>query len=420
MKRICLFICMLLCLTACHDDNNGEWTPPNTASRSVMIYMSGENNLTESEGERFLQNDLKEMIEGSKLLSNDQRLFIFVDSLNTNKKRAGKPYIIEVHDGKAIPRYEFEEEFYASDPAYFHKIMDWMVTNAKANSYGLVLWGHACGWVTCNDTIAQSRSTRAYGQDNGTDAGGSLKWMNITQMAKALEGLPKLKFIFCDCCDMMCAEIGYELRHATDYVIGSPAEIPGEGAPYHEVIPYLYKDGSEMYRGIIDTYFDYYLADFEGDKDLDGHSVPLSVIDTKYMERLAQETHDILGTFMPDAPKAPNLKNLAFYWFFDYSPVMYDMMAFIKTNAPESNYQQWEQVYKQAVPYYRMSMKWLTIYGDLVDAFPLFNQDKSLYGCVSMHIPLNLWAYTGGTFRFNANSINYEWNRIMDWSRFGW
>ena len=99
-----------------------------------MIYMSGENNLTESEGERFLQNDLKEMIEGSKLLSNDQRLFIFVDSLNTNKKRAGKPYIIEVHDGKAIPRYEFEEEFYASDPAYFHKIMDWMVTNAKANS----------------------------------------------------------------------------------------------------------------------------------------------------------------------------------------------------------------------------------------------------------------------------------------------
>ena len=49
--------------------------------------------------------------------------------------------------------------------------------------------------------------------------------MNITQMARAMKGLPKLDYIFADCCNMMCAEVAYELKDATRYLIGSPAEI---------------------------------------------------------------------------------------------------------------------------------------------------------------------------------------------------
>lgn len=410
-------------MIACHNDDNNEVTPPANVSRAVMIYMAGENNLTSSNNYRFLQNDLTEIIEGSKLLAADQRLFVFVDSLNTNSNEAGMPYIIEVQGGKVLPRKVFTEEFYTSDPAFFHQVLEWMTTNAKASSYGVVLWGHASGWVVSTDTIAQSRTiTRAYGEDDGNDIkGGHVTWMNITQMARALQGLPKFKFIFCDCCNMMNAEVGYELRNATDYLIGSPAEIPGEGAPYQKIIPKLFlENDSDLYRSVIDTYYNYYIDGFKDDEDLNGYSVPLSVIDTKQMENLARETRDILGTFMPTAPNSPNLNNIAFYWYYDSAPIMYDMKAFMKANAEGSRYQQWEQAYNKAVPYYRMSMKWMTIYSGLYYSFRSFNQDKSMYGCVSMHIPRNLYAYTSGYFRLNEYSTNMAWNRVMEWSRFGW
>ena len=275
MKKIVLLFCALACLIACHDDDNEEkdWTVPSKASRTVMIYMSGENNLTYYNGFRYLSADLNEIIEGSKKLADNERLVIFVDSLNTNTKQAGKPFIMEVHGGKTFNRHEFDSDFYACDPARFREILQWMTTNAQADSYGLVLWGHACGWAVSTDTIAGARryDTRAYGQDNGSDGNGNgVRWMNITQMAKVLQEFPKMEFIFADCCNMMCAEVGYELRNTTKYLIGSPAEIPGRGAPYHLLVPYFYKNGAELYRGIIDNYYDYYLEDFENDYQLDG------------------------------------------------------------------------------------------------------------------------------------------------------
>ena len=51
---------------------------------------------------------------------------------------------------------------------------------------------------------------------------------------------------------MMTAEVGYELRDVTSYLIGSPSEIPGYGAPYDVIIPQLFKNGRELYRGIIE------------------------------------------------------------------------------------------------------------------------------------------------------------------------
>lgn len=421
MRRLVLLLCTLAGLAACHHDND-KTTP---AKRTVMVYMAGENNLTAANGTRFLKNDLDEIIEGSKLLADDQRLLVFIDSMVTNKADAqkegeGKPCIIEVHGGKRETRYVFDHEFYSSDPAYFRQVLEWMTQNAPADDYGLVLWGHACGWAVSADTIAQARTAkRAYGQDDGSDVGGSLKWMNITQMAKAMEGLPQLHFIFADCCDMMCAEVGYELRNATRYLIGSPAEIPGDGAPYHKIIPYLYGNDSDLYRNVINAYYEYYLDDFKGDRDLDGYSVPLSVIDTRYIGDLANATHDILGTFVPQMPDNPALSGIAFYWYYD-APLMYDMKAVIRQNASEADYNNWVKTFEQAVPYNRMSMRWMTIYSRLENSFAGFNQDESMYGCVSMYIPRNLSSYWGGTFRYNATSNNMAWNRVMDWSRFGW
>lgn len=410
-------------MTACNKDDDSDFVNQK-AARAVMIYMAGENNLTSYGGNKYLKRDLQEILEGSKLLSNKQRLFLFIDSLGTNKNYKGTPYILEIHNGTIYERYRFNEDFYSCDPNLFHDIIGWMTSNIQADGYGIVLWGHASGWMVEPDTIAGS-SHRAYGLDTNDDIGATAeKWMNITQMAKALEGLPKMDFIFADCCNMLCAETGYELRHATNYLIGSPAEIPGDGAPYKLMVPQLFNTGTALYRDIIDTYYDYYYEYYNSSEASDtqhlkGYSVPLGVIETKYMEQLAEKTHDIVTTFATDYPQTLDLNGIAYYAYID-APLFYDMMGVIRKHTSTSDFNDWAATYRQAVPYYRMSMKWMTIYSPLRAAFPTFDQNAENYGCVSMFIPMNLSAYTQGKYRHNTTSNNFGWNRVIDWSRFGW
>lgn len=429
MRKIIMALLLLTAgLTSCSNDDEPqhEYTPAAHAERTVLVYMSGENNLTITSGTRFLNNDLTELIEGSSQLGDKQRLLVFVDSLNTNSQQASNPYIIEVHGGKIYELHKFDKDFYASDPTYFKQILQWVMDKAPADSYGMVFWGHAKGWLVETDTIgSQSRQHRAYGIDTGEDmtvTEGSY-WLNIKQIANLMKGFPQFEFLFFDCCNMMSAEVGYELRNIANFLIGSPAEIPGNGAPYRRILPHLFKQGSELYRGIIDTYYDYYAESYKNRLDLKGNSVPLAVIETQYMEELALATRDVL-TYLEPYPTYPEYPNLAkdsiTFYFYEDAPIMYDMRAFVKTYAPADVFDRWDQTYRRAVPYFRQSQKWMTAYTYLELSFNTFKSDCTQNGCVSMFIPRNTETYYASPYDYNYASQIYGWNKVMDWSRFGW
>ena len=92
---------------------------------------------------------------------------------------------------------------------------------------------------------------------------------------------------------------------------------------------------------------------------------------------------------------------------------------------PETEFKAWNAIYKQAVPYSRMSMKWMTIWdmysigGRLDRSFDTFDTNLE-YGCVSMFIPRQGQYYSYGNMPYDKTSINFGWNRVMDWKRFGW
>ena len=170
------------------------------------------------------------------------------------------------------------------------------------------------------------------------------------------------------------------------------------------------------------TYYDYYQQEYNTSgsySDLKGCSVPLSVIDTKYVEQLAVQTRDILSTFAPEYPASVDVNAIPYYINID-SPLMYDMMGLVKKNAPSADYEVWERAYRQAVPYWRMSMKWMTSYSNLESAFKRFDQDAASYGCVSMFVPMEGGSYTYGSYKYNTTSKNFAWTRVMEWNRFGW
>ena len=421
MKQFLLIVCCAVLLTACNNDDNNKETPT-VAERTVMVYMSGDNNLSS-----VVTDDVQEMLQGASGIPQNCNMVVFMDRAISSEK----PFIAKItKEARLDTLYKFTTDFYASDPEQFSEVLKQVTTLCPSKEYGLVLWGHASGWVVSADTIAQRR---AYGVDNN-------KWMNITQMARALEGLkaqnvmPKLSFIFADCCNMVSAENGYELREVTDYLIGAPSEIPGYGAPYQLVVPHLFKSGSALYKGIIDTYYDYY-ADYNNLSISEksrwsfmegGYSVPLSVIDTKYIGTLADKTHDMLERATdgyPTYPNHPDLTSIAFYWYAD-APMMYDMRAVMERLLSQADFQQWDETYKLAVPYYRMSMKWMTVWdkwgaGYLDRSFDTFDPNLK-YGCVSMFLPMQESSYSYGNMPYNKTSINFGWNQVMDWKRFGW
>ena len=420
MKYLVTLISIMLLMVSCSKDDNQPVTEK--AKRTVFVYMAGENDLS-----NFTSDDFQEMISGVGSIPANCRMLVFADKADSKTK----PFIAQITSNKQQPLdtlYKYPNDPYTSDADNFREVMERMMTLSPSDEYALILWGHGSGWVVENDTIP-GPSRRAYGVDNGTNTNSDNgKWMNITQMARTLEGLTPFKFIFADCCNMACAEVGYELRNATEYLIGSPAEIPGWGAPYDKIMPSLFKNGSDMYRGIIDAYYDYYADYYQknspivsgvGSEDLDGFSVPLSVIDSRYIAQLAEATRDVLTTFAPQYPNAPDLKGIPNYWQYD-DPVMYDMKAYIQHYASANDYTSWKQAFDLAVPYSRMSFKWMTGYYELYyTGFSQFDQTADC-GCVSMFIPQNHTSYSSGKYAYNKKSNNFGWNRIINWSRFGW
>lgn len=376
------------------------------AQRTVIVYMSAENNLSS-----FSRDDLRELTDGSKGLNGRQRLVAFVDDASVST-----PAIIELKGGKRDTLKLFEHDFYASAPDKFREIIQFIENECPARSYGLVLWGHAKGWIIENDSIesATSRPRKAFGVDNGSnlEVGFSFgnRWMNITQMAHALDGLPRFRFIFADCCCMMCVETAYELRHVTDYLLGSPAEIPGNGAPYHKIAPLFFSESDDFYKAIIDTYYD----DYMGRVDYPGCSVPLSVVDMSHIEELAQATRTVLR-----APSEYDTEKIAYYFQYKNDvPVMYDMCSLMERNLAENDYHAWKRVLDMAVPYRRFSEKWMTdtTNFDIYKGFgvSIFNQDN--YGGLSMFVEKP--EYNFSRHDFNRDICKTSWYWAVGWNRF--
>lgn len=249
--------------------------------RTVLVYMAGRNDLS-----LYAGYDLEEMKQGSKQLGKDQALLVFMRRCHNNEK----PWLARIQNGEIVDKVTItdmgidKDELYASDPDVMEKVISYAFTHYPSvnDEYGLVLWGHGSGWLL-EDEVNTKPINRGYGVDTGNYVYGTEgKWINITTMNDILSRLPHLNFIFADCCNFMCLESLYELRNVTDYIIGSPAEIPGTGAPYQEMVPAMF-ESTTFCHSIANNY----------SKATKGE-LPLSVVKTSEMEHVAQATNHVL------------------------------------------------------------------------------------------------------------------------------
>ena len=147
-----------------------------------------------------------------------------------------------------------------------------IVTLAPADSYGIVMAGHATAWIPING-VAQSSATAAISkkldyemisheeywkkQETGVEtryfgekySDTAANAFNIPDLAKALSATGiYFDYILFDACFMANVESLYDLRKNAHYIIASPCEIMAAGFPYDDVVPQLMIDGGRSHN----------------------------------------------------------------------------------------------------------------------------------------------------------------------------
>ncbi len=264
-----LFLFLPLLLAACSSDDDDDVmvttptttttttttttpttpTTPTTAenTRTVLVYMAANNSLSS-----FSSSDISEMKEGLASMSSTEgmHLLVYIDTGSSPKLME-----LEMENGSAVETvvqtYESRNSCGVDETI---EVFEDVFGNSEyeADSYGLVYWSHGDGW------IPSGVSTRWVGQDtsNGTN------YMDIDDLVTALQSAPHFDFILFDACFMASIEVAYEIRDYTDYYISSPTEIPGPGAPYDAIVPYMFQDGAavQIASAYYSVYEDLYVA----------------------------------------------------------------------------------------------------------------------------------------------------------------
>ena len=252
-----------------------------------------------------------------------------------------------------------------------------------ARSYGLVMCSHASGWLFDDPvTKAQDSRRRSFGIDNGkrTTANQGQK-MNIPTLAGVLEGCTHFDYVMFDACFMQCIEVAYELRHTADYIIASPAEIPGTGAPFTKLMRLLAATPTDAATAaaIAERYASEALSStYRG--------AELSVIRTDRLEHLAQTTAPIMQQLLANA-KELNTYGVQHYYpdlWSTYYPAFYDMKHLLYTHLDSATYAQWDRVFEEAVPTQALTPSWYSAYNWGSQQYLI---DQTHTGGVSIYLP---------------------------------
>lgn len=421
MKKILTFVYCLLSiasttLVGCKSDKD-EVEQTNKSLRTVLIYIAGENNLSS-----YAPIQLNQIKIGSNNLGQNN-LLVYVDQAKPKEL----PYLAKVANGQLVDSVSIADmkisssDVYSGDPKVMKEVLKYAFEHypAENNDYGLVLWGHADGWMIERDSIVYSGNARklAYGGDTGNNiAGATMKrWLNIPTMKTVINSLGyPLTFIFADCCNFMCLESLYELKECAKYIIGSPAEIPGCGAPYEKVVPAMFSRNADFYKQIVDAYYA---------QTVDGQKCPLTAVQSSGMPAVAEATSNLLQAIVSNIPGWDaaalenhylDMKNRVYYYDTDKC-AMYDAQDFLKSYstmyALEGEFNEWKKAVDNAIVYRKYAERWVTNYHVIFSEFT--NSEENTCG-LSMFVPqasntqLNmLISYMGWYYAAGYNKIGW-------------
>lgn len=429
---LCLIFAFPFFVACCDDDKP---TPdPNLLGekRTVLIYMvADKNGLEENYGnQNFASRDIEEMLEGMKQVDTSlHNLLVYIDDNNA-------PSLFRItKDAKGNTKKEVLKEYneqISTDAAVMIDVLKTAFALYPADSYGLLYWSHADGWVphplssssfvskpfsiaesssSLQTLSPESRIRRSIGQDKGD---GVDRRMNLSEFVSVLSatGIPHFEFIMFDACYMLSVELVYELRNFADYYIGSPTEIPGPGAPYHAMVPLMFKKKAAV--NMASAYFDYYESLYNGGNGISNSNwtggSSIAVLDMKQLDRLAEVTKQVLST-LTDPVDVNALRNEVFNYdkrkeYYSSSHIgYYDMVEMMSSILQGAAYVTWKETFDNTLLFWKTT-----------------DQNYSMYvpGMFSMKGTSGLTHYIPDNLLVTKAYRTTEWYKTVGWERLGW
>jgi hypothetical protein len=335
LKNSLSFI-LIACFLSCTDENPAP-APPKLPERTVIAYFCGDNNLSS-------EIDIKTgaMLEGMKRMGEtNNHLVVYADY------RDAMPELMEIMSA-GITVLEEYTELNSASPYNFSRILQKIIEDFPAKSYGLICFSHASGWLPKgalnnpggfaeNASPASSPALRSIFEDEGSE-------MSVADFAGAIPLLPgggKWEFILFESCYMAGVEVVYELRDKTRYIISSAAEMLSNGFAeiYPEHLACLFSPVPEL-TAFAKAYFDNWNL-----KEGTSRSATISVINPDKIDALALEVRNILaGGKNIDIDGIQHFNRNSYHLFFDLS----DYIASIAIPEQKNNF---ERVLSQVVEY---------------------------------------------------------------------
>ena len=383
----------LFMLSAC----NKEDVPDVPVERVVLMYIAGDNSLS-----AFPARDLDEVREGMADVPASFLFFAYVDT------GSGNPQLLKFRsrgNGTVSEEVvkEYDEDRNSVGVAETQEVFNDVFGNSayQADSYGLIYWSHCDGWMPY-----PLPSNRWVGQDTGNGD----NRMNLSDFEDILSTAPHLDFLMFDACFMQSIEVAYELRDYADYVIASPTETPGPGAPYDAIMPYLAQVGAS--EGMANAYFEAYNALYNEGIGISNTNwtggASICALRTDGLEALAALTAQLL----PEAEvgvAALEQKVFNYDKRPDYSTYYigyYDWAQMMQALLSEADYATWRQAYDEAVAYWNTTpMNYSSVVG-------MFSMEGT--NGVTHYIPESVTSPRAESYR------SLDWYTAAGLAKLGW
>lgn len=211
-------------------------------------------------------------------------------------------------------------------------------TNAEALNYALMIGGHGMGWIYKDNWTTNYSAKPFFSYSKQTAEEGKSDYMtpsftqtrffgntgdisnafDIADLANAIQdaGL-KMQYILFDDCYMANVETAYELKDATNFLIGSTCEIMDVGMPYREIWSSLAK-ATPDYTTAANDFLKFY----------SNYSYPygaLSVIDCRKLDELAKQMKNINANYTFDNSLLDSIQVLDGF----HTPIFYDLGDYV-------------------------------------------------------------------------------------------
>lgn len=385
-----LLFCSILIFVACSSSDDPAPTP---AHRTVLVYVGGENSLYS-----FISGDLDEMKQGAGNIPEADNLLVYVDDLS-----APRIYKIEMQNGEGVASVvkEYSTDLCSADPAVLRDVCRWTVDNYSADSYGLVLWSHGNGWLPAKNV----RDTRSIIVDNGNNTNSnSGPEMNISALKEVLLevfGNRKLDFILFDACFMQSVEVAYELRNTAQWLVATPAEMPGTGSPYDKLIKPIFASTVDI-EGIVDTYYNEYVdnSDYKG--------IVISAVKTSELDAFAQISAPLIQQYLLDDAITEGVFAYLPRAISNY-PFFHDIKGLMMKNVPEYELQEWIGQLQRTVPYMKATNTWFSVFSSGIWGGGLCYVDHEQCSGLSMYVTSQMSGSTANRQFWNEYLKTLEW-----------